>query len=390
MPDRVLFVDDEPNVLDGFRRQLRRQFPIETAESGSLGLERVRNNGPYSVIVSDLRMPEMDGIQFLSLVREMAPDSVRMMLTGNADLETAIGAVNEGRIFRFLTKPCPGDALVRALEAGIDQYRLVTAERELLEQTLRGSIKVLTEILALVNPEAFGRSSRIKRWVSMLASRLGIADVWRLETAAMLCQIGCVILPEDAMKRLYKGQVLVGEHARLFARHPTVAYDLLVNIPRMKEVAEIVAYQEKRFDGSGIPEDSRRGEDIPLGARILKVVVDFDMLEAAGKSRGECLSELKHRPGWYDPMVLAAFEAVVGVETGQGDARPVTVLGLEPGMVLAEDIRSVNGMLLVSRGQDVSEPIIERIRGFAGTSGLQEPIFVQVSLRQPAEAGQCS
>ena len=153
----------------------------------------------------------MDGIQFLSRVRHVAPDSVRMMLTGNADLQTAVDAVNEGSIFRLLTKPCDQDTLANALAAGIRQFQLITVERELLEKTLRGSIKVLSEILELINPEAFGRSSRIVRYVKEIASRMEVPDLWQMETAAALSQIGCVILPQTALQKLYQGQELTGE-----------------------------------------------------------------------------------------------------------------------------------------------------------------------------------
>ncbi len=136
MNNRVMFVDDDANILDAFKRQLRGQFRIETAQGGDEALAAVTNQGPYAVIVSDLRMPSMDGIQFLSRVREISPDSVRMMLTAYGDLQTAIDAVNEGNIFQFLTKPCKPDALAMAVAAGIEQYRLVTTEKELLEKTL--------------------------------------------------------------------------------------------------------------------------------------------------------------------------------------------------------------------------------------------------------------
>src|SRR5690349_1193845 len=134
--DRVLFVDDEPNVLDGIRRQLRNRVDLETATSAAAGLELIRSRGPFAVVVSDMRMPEMDGARFLARVNEIAPESVRMVLTGQADLDSTIKAVNEGRIFRFLLKPCDPDTLQDVLKSGIEQYRLVNAEKLLLENTL--------------------------------------------------------------------------------------------------------------------------------------------------------------------------------------------------------------------------------------------------------------
>jgi DNA-binding NtrC family response regulator len=136
-------------------RQFRKQFEIRTAVGPVLGLQAIAEAGPFAVVVSDLRMPVMDGVEFLTRVRAISPDSVRVMLTGQADMDAAIAAVNQGNIFQFLTKPCPAATLTRALNSALEQHRLITAERELLEQTLRSSVGVLSEILSLVNPLGF-------------------------------------------------------------------------------------------------------------------------------------------------------------------------------------------------------------------------------------------
>jgi len=235
MGEKILFVDDEINILAGFKRQLRKEFSMEIALGPEEGMRVLKDRGPFAVVVSDLRMPVMDGIEFLANVRKMYPDTVRMVLSGHADLQTAIKAVNEGNIFRFLTKPCHPDTLAKVLTAGITQYRLISAEKELLESTLKGSIKVMTELLSLANPEAFGRSSRIKRYVAQVAKFMGITDSWRLETAAMLSQVGFVILPQEMLDKLYRGETLEGEEKELFDRHPVITADLLRNIPRLKK-----------------------------------------------------------------------------------------------------------------------------------------------------------
>lgn len=132
--ERILFVDDEAAVLDGYRRNLHQEFSITTAMGAESGLEAVGSDGPFAVVISDMRMPGMNGAEFLSLVRERAPDTTRMLLTGHADIDTAIRAVNQGNIFRFLAKPCEKEALVQAIESGIALYRTVTAERDLIKK----------------------------------------------------------------------------------------------------------------------------------------------------------------------------------------------------------------------------------------------------------------
>ena len=383
MSNRILFVDDELNILEGYRRQFRKMFEIDIAQSGEQGLQAIAGSGPFAVVVSDFRMPGMNGIEFLSRVREAAPDTVRMMLTGFAEIQAVIEAINEGNVFRFLTKPCAPEVMARALNEGLKQYQLITSERELLEKTLKGTIEVLTEVLSLVNPEAFGRASRITRYVREIAEQLGQigpADRWALETAAMLSQIGCILLPQEAIKKLYQGESFSSEEFQIFQMHPGIAHDLLKQIPRLEPVAEIVLYQEKGFDGSGIPLDNRQGETIPLGARILKAVLDFDILTTRGESRGKALLHLSKESGRYDPLVLSSFEKVLGTEA-KFDRQALSVVNLREKMILEENIWSLDGTKkILSKGHELSSTILEHLRKFQDLFGIQEPVKVMVPL----------
>jgi response regulator RpfG family c-di-GMP phosphodiesterase len=276
--DKILCVDDEANILEGFKRQLRKQFAIDTALSGEAGLALLHRAGPFAVVVSDMRMPGMNGAQFLAKARECAPDSVRLMLTGQADMHDTIAAVNEGNIFRFLTKPCPPEVLVKALEAALAQYRLITAERTLLEQTLHGSIKMLTDVLALVNPVAFGQASRLKQYVHHIAIHLNLSDVWQFELAAMLSPLGCVTLPAEILEKVYAGQLLSSAEQRLFAAHPTVGHDLLCHIPRLETVAAMIARQHEPLANGTTQAEPQQRDTVILGAQLLTIALDFDRL----------------------------------------------------------------------------------------------------------------
>lgn len=377
MAEKVLFVDDDPNILDAFKRHFRKELPVEVAAGPEEGLKSVSERGPYAVIVSDYRMPGMNGVQFLAAVKSMAPDSVRIILTGYADLQTAIAAVNEGNIFRLMTKPCPPETILTALGAGLRQYRLITAERELLQKTLRGSIEILTELLSLTKPEAFGRSSRIKRQAAEVAQYMGIFDDWKIETAAMVSQIGIVTVPDEVLGKAYRGEELNPEEKRLFENHPRVASDLLSRIPRLEEISEIVGYQEKNYDGSGPPEDGKQGADIPLGARLLKALLDFDILITAGIPKADALSRMKERVGFYDPAILDALDKVFGMK-GRFVAKAVSIQELQPRMILAEDLSSVRGQLLITRGQEISPLMLKRLKSFSVTLKVKEPVRVFV------------
>lgn len=379
MTERILFVDDESNVLNAIKRQLTNKFCIDTATAPQEALKAVSQNGLYAVVVSDLRMPVMDGIQFLSKVRDISPDTIRMMLTGNADMDTAIKAINEGSVFRFLTKPCTEDELINVLNNGLKQYRLVTAEKELLEKTLRGGIEVMTDLLSMANPEAFGRSLRISRTVTEIGSRLGVSDLWKLDTAAMLSQIGWLLLPSNTLIKLYDGKKLTSVETKTLNMNPKISSDLIKNIPRMEQVAEIILYQNKHFDGSGQPDDKRWGKLIPLGSRILKVALDFDLLVAQGIAKGNAFIQMHDRAGWYDPEVMEALEKVVGLEK-DFQVREVKVIELKAHMVLDQDVRSTTGQLLISRGRPLNAVALSRLRYFERNSSIQQPIRVLVPI----------
>ena len=354
---------------------LCRRFAVETAVSGEAGLDLIRSRGPFAVVVSDLRMPGMDGIQFLTAVREESPDTVRVMLTGYADVSTAIAAVNEGNIFRFLTKPCPPDLLVKTIEASLAQYRLITAERTLLEQTLHGSVKVLTDVLALVNPVAFGRASRLKHYVHHMAERLGLSEIWQFELAAMLSHIGCVSLPADTLEKVYAGQPLSPEEEQMFAAHPTIGHDLLRHIPRLEPVAAMIARQQQPCGHNRKPVEQL--DPVTLGARMLKVVLDFDQLIVRGMSHSRAVAELQHHPEVYDPTLVATLQDIEVASTRM-EIQLVTVRDLFPGMILDEDVRSKTGVLVIAKGHEVTCALMQRLRSYAHKIELIEPFRVLV------------
>lgn len=385
MNQRILLVDDDLNILQGFKRRLRGRFQIETALGGKEGLEVVVEVGPFAVIVSDMQMPEMDGIEFLNAVRRLAPDSVRMMLTGNADQKTAMNAVNDGHIFRFLTKPCSPEAFTKALEAGIQQYRLVTAERELLSKTLTGSVSILTEVLSLVNPTAFGQATSVRRLVSRLCQEVQVDNAWEIEIAAMLSQVGCVTIPETTLAKLSSGVELSAEELQTYQGHPRVGHDLIAKIPRLKGVAEIIAYQLKCFDGSGVPHDGKQEDQIPFGARILRLVIDAAQLISVGKSTEDVWSTIHDRKGRYDPALIGALAAVLDVKYV---IKSVEIKHLEENMLLDENIVTQSGDLLVARGREVTSSLRERLKTFATTARrVREPIRVRCPISRP-EANQ--
>ena len=376
MKDRVLFVDDEPNVLDGIRRQLRNRVDLETATSAAAGLQLIRTRGPFAVIVSDMRMPEMDGARFLARVNEIAPESVRMVLTGQADLDSTIKAVNEGRIFRFLLKPCDPDTLQDVLKAGIDQYRLVNAEKQLLENTLNSTVKVLCDVLGMINPVAHRHAQQIQRYAESAAESLRLQPAWQYRLAAMLSQLGCIAMPVDTLVRAYGGAALSDDEQRLFDSHPAVAGNLIGAIPRLESVAAMVTGQIDVPARDLSQGNASTWAAEKIGAAILWAAVRFDRHVSQGRIPEQAAQlVLQAAPG----LPLAITEAMVNTistESGLVMTRHVTLRELAIGMTINADVVSERGTRLVPSGTEVNSSVLERLRAVATGVGVIEPIRV--------------
>jgi response regulator RpfG family c-di-GMP phosphodiesterase len=356
---RILCVDDEPLVLEGLRDSLRRSFDVRVAGSGADGLALLRENRRgFAVVISDMRMPEMAGSAFLREARRVAPLTVRMLLTGYADTDAAIAAVNDGQIFRFLTKPCARDDLIRACAGALWQHRLLTAERDLLEQTLHGAVKAMSDVLALANPAAFGQGGRLKEAVGALARETGWDDTWEVEVAAMLAQVGAVTLPPATAEKLYAGALLTDEEESMAARVPEVTQQILGNIPRLSGVLQIIGAYRRRFDSSAAD------GVVPAGARMLRIASDFLRLESEGGSAKLALDTMRGRDGVYDPEMLEAFARTAGVGEPGLKVSEVSVAELQVGMRIVQEVRARPGHLLIARGFPVTLELIERLRNF--------------------------
>ncbi|HEY3330225.1 MAG TPA: HD domain-containing phosphohydrolase [Capsulimonadaceae bacterium] len=379
MTPKILCVDDDSYILDAYKRGLRKQFEIHTALGGQAGLALLASDEQFAVVVSDQHMPGISGVEFLSKAREVAPDTVRMMLTGNADLSTAINALNEGAIFRFLVKPVTPENLAVILQHGVDQYNLITAEKELLEKTLRGSVRILIEILSTVNPELFGRAQALRMNMRQLADVLGVTENWSVELAAMLGQIGMVTLPPGVFQRIEKGMSLGASEQAVVDRTPEISHNLLANIPRLEPVAKIIKYQDKHYDGSGLPDDGVKGDAIPIASRMLKVLLDWLSIESRGVTKSGVYALMRTRQGWYDPRVLeAAARMFSSKEDGPPQAAvPVKLANLRVGDMLSTNMETLEGKLLIAKGHQITATLLEKIINYNAIAGIKEPVYIE-------------
>jgi ActR/RegA family two-component response regulator len=361
MTEKILLVDDDSNILDGYRRSLGREFAMETAQGGQQALELATNDGPFAVVVSDMRMPGMDGIQLLSKIKALSPDTIRVMLTGNTDIDTAINAINEGSIFRFLNKPCSKEGMAKALTAALVQYRLVTAEKQLLEQTLSGSIQVLTEVLSLVNPAAFSRAERARRYIHHIVTKMNLGNPWQYEVAAMMSQLGCVTLAPETVEAVFNSEQLSPTEQAQYDAHPHVAYDLLSKIPRLEPIAWMIEHQSRPLPAPG-PGDFETAE-MRRGAGILRLILAYEKLIHKGVSRNEAAHTLALQNKNFSPEF---FHALVELDPNaeDGEIKKCRIEVLIPGMIVQQEVRTTEGVLLISKGQEVTPPLILKLKNF--------------------------
>jgi hypothetical protein len=292
-------------------------------------------------------------------------------------VDSAIAAVNRGQVFRFLTKPCPPEELAATLETAVAQHRLLTVERVLLEQTLVGSVRAMTEVLSLVHPEVFGPRMRQHARVRAVAEKLGLTDAWVIEVASMLSSVGYAVLPSDVAAKLDLGATLQAPELAMVAQVPAVVERVLSHIPRLESVRAVLKGYE------ALRPQTASNESAPIGARILDAVVDLARLEATEGSTPRAILALR-LAGRHTPDLIDALASVC--QPKAPETRALALDDVRTGMVLTADVKAKNGVLLVSHGQSVTAQLLQRMRNFHVSVGVAEPVFCEVF----ADAQVCS
>lgn len=369
---RILCVDDDRSVLDGLQRTLRTDYTVTTTTEPAEALDLLGDrDDPFTVILSDMRMPGMNGITVLEKAQQIAPDTTRVLLTGDVDVQGAVAAINRGKVFRFVLKPCPPEPLRETIDAATDQHRLMRAERELLQDTLKGCVDALMDTLAMAQPALFSRAGRLRRLVEQVCATLDVPDAWQVEMAAQLGEIGAITLPPTAFDALQGGMPSNDAEAQMLEGLPRLADKVLAKIPRIEAVRDIITHQ--------LPTDrtppTPLSEDAPPGAHLLQSVREFDALVHRGTPSDLALATLSYR-GTHAATTVGALAQIAGTRLPSESVREITVDELRVGHELADDLHSAKGLLLVSRGQAITERLLIRVRNFESTTGLQGRILI--------------
>ena len=425
-PASLLLVDDEPSILSSLRRLLRPAgYLIHTAESGKAGLQ-ILEQEPIDLVISDMRMPEMDGAKFLGQVRDRWPATTRILLTGYADITSTIDAINRGEIFRYIPKPWDDKDLMLIVRDALERRRLQnentrllaltqaqndelkafnssledkvkrrTAEIEQinsflnlandrLKQNFLVSIKIFSGLMELRAGAMAGHSRRVADLARKLTLRLGLEakEQQNIFFAALLHDIGKIGFSDNLLNRPVSR--MSGDELGIYRKHVIAGESALMPLDELKDVAKIVRGHHERFDGQGFP-DGLQGLSIPFGARILSVVNDYDGLQIGTLAEKRMSPDeakamlLQSRGRRYDPQIVDAFIELLGGQAQEEVVRerPVSQSDLKAGMVLARDLVSREGVLLLSADFILDVALIKQIQDYAHRENHTEPIYVR-------------
>lgn len=300
-----------------------------------------------------------------------------IFVTAKVQVEDEIKGFTVGAV-DYITKPISPPVVKARVETHLKLRNSEQHLKELLEKTLGGAIGMLTDILSISYPSAFGRASRVKRHVEQLATRLKMNRFWQIRMAAMLSQTGCITVSSETLERIYRGEEVSFEEQDSFDRHPWVGYELLCKIPNLKEVAEIVVRQQDLETDTGFAGSDKTRKLIRVGSRILKLVLDYEKLIFSGESSSGAMAVLRSNNKEYGHELLEPFSHMIEGETSQTPIRKLRAGELTPGMVIQQDILTKKGKLLIKAGTEVSLAVYETLHNFARTGFIEEPFEVLV------------
>jgi len=409
----LLFVDDEPGILSSLRRLFRPHgYRIFIAEGGAAGLEILAQE-QIDLVISDMRMPEMDGAAFLKEVRSRWPKVMRILLTGYADITSTVAAINQGEIYRYISKPWDDDEIVTIVREAIERQNLQLENQRLtaltqaqnnelkvlnasleqkvadrtaelrqaltfveqshgeLKKSFLTSVQVFAGLIELrsgsVGTQIAGHGRRVAEHARTVAQRMGLSDseVQNIMLAGLLHDIGKLGLPDELLGKAFN--TLSAEHRALVMKHPLIGQNILMGIDKFKEAAVLVRHHHECYDGSGYP-DHLSGIAIPQGSRILQVVNEYDSLQIGTLVQrplkpAEAMSFLvENRGKRYDPVAVDTFFKLISETQKTGPVElPLRRMHLKPGMVLMRDLSHGDGYMLLAKGSVLTAEIIAQL-----------------------------
>ena len=379
----VLVVDDTVDNIDVLRSILGEKYKVKVALNGQKALN-IAKKRPPDIILLDIMMPGMDGYEVCRRLKDNpATKKIPVIfVTAKGEVEDETKGFELGAV-DYIVKPVSPPIVRARVKTHLELKNSRQYIEQLLSKTLLGSIKLLTDILAFVNPRRFSQAARLKRYAHDISMYLGLPDIWRIEIAALLSHIGIVTIPTQILNKVEKKIRLSAGERQLYATYPSMGHDLLENIPRMESAAKMIAHQQDTLcipTTSGNPLDWDIEE---LGGQILKVVIEYDHLIMKGKNSKAAIIELRNRGGLYPPFLLdALLESQRVIKSPKTDEEVlsktvVNVTDLRSGMILEDDLVTEDGTVIIFKGNEISSSMLNLLTRYAKHRKFVEPIRIQ-------------
>ncbi|MSR66716.1 MAG: hypothetical protein EXS24_05015 [Pedosphaera sp.] len=380
MGTRILLLDFQGGKLASLAHDLGPEREWVVAANPAEAAALLGQSPSFAAVVCNCDDSGTETIAFLTHAFECAPKTPRILLVSRARADLLFEAVNRDHVFAFVPEDSSPESFLHTIESAEKQHAASMAETELLEKTFSGSLQLLSEVLALVAPTQFGRSQKLREYIHLIGTEMKMKNLWELETAAMLAPLGYVTLPPLLLKKVNAGEELTSDEQQIVAKLPVTTSQLISHLPRLERVAEMIKFQNKNYNGSGFPSDVLLGDQIPMGARMLKVLNDLLDLEAKKKFKPTALTIMRDRFGIYDPVVLDVTHTCLVVKAETADMAGVQLLScadVKAGQLLMENAETKDGMIILSAGSRISKLALERFRNYAELGVLKEPMFVK-------------
>ncbi|GAA4945860.1 response regulator [Actinoplanes utahensis] len=366
----LLLVDDDEVVLETLSIQLGRDHRLLFAGDAEKALELLAANDDVAAVVSDVRMPGMDGVQLLGKVQTDYPDVMRILHSGHGDMNTVIAAINSGGVYRYLPKPAGRADILDAVKKAVSKHDHAMAERRMVDTTLKTSMQALFGILELSSPVGFARAGRIRALVGELTHALELDGLWEIEVAAMASQVGAVTVPPEVMRKLAEGAGLTPDEQAVVNAMPASVLPLIKDIPMIDDVIDTI----RGLAGERPPAGG--WSPVVEGAiSVVRTAIEYDTAFARSNSATTAVAALA-RADRCAPHVLAALRQIKGVQSPEaGSTQAYTIAELQVGMRLAQDVTATNGLVLISSGTVMTEAMLDRLANFNRALGLVEPVL---------------
>ncbi len=373
---KILLVDDEQAVLDGIARRLGADYQLTLANAPFAALDILATGENFAVILTDMQMPGMDGLSFIRRARELSPQSVFLMLTGNQDLPTATRALNEGQVFRYFTKPCASADLRAGLESALRQWELLQAERELLQRTFVGSVNILCDIMGFAQPLLTIVNERLQRMVRAACDGMGWQAHWEYMVAAKLALVGFVVIKPEQFAQFLSNATLTGKDKELYLGALETSSRLLAKIPRLERIAALVK-QMRTTDGALITTGGFDGTcDVENGGTMLGLALAHVIgTRKYGLDLASNLAIIQLYDAPDSKLIQIFKDHDRSIRVTKSKSKKVPLEELSAGMVLAEDI-TVKGSDFALRAGDVLTDVA--VAHFPTISGIPTTMTIQV------------